>query len=142
MGNGRVFSLILTKYKRAWETRDPDLAMELFTSDATYREDPFDKRSMRGLREIRDYWARVPKFQKNIRLTYGAVFRLGQSKVWGAEWSAHYTKLKTRERVRLRGVLFCELRGSKIRRFWEYWHIRGGKPSFRAKTAKGKRSRG
>src|SRR3989304_1505550 len=81
MQDGRVFRRILVKYKRAWERRDPRLAMELFTPDATYREDPFDERPMRGLGEIRDYWARVP-------------------------------------------------------RFWEYWHVRGGKPSFRARTLK------
>lgn len=136
MRNGRVFGEILAKYKRAWEKRNPDLAMELFTSDATYREDPFDSGPMRGLREIRDYWAEVPKFQKSIRFNYGPVFRLGSSKVWGTEWSARYTKVATGEKVRLRGVLFCELRGKNVRRFWEYWHIRGGKPSFRARVSK------
>jgi len=136
MKSGRVFESILVKYKRAWERRDPRLAVELFTPDATYREDPFDERPMRGLGEIRDYWARVPRFQRNIRFTHGPVFRLGQSRVWGAEWSARYTKVQTGESIRLRGVMFCELRRDKIRRFWEYWHVRGGKPSFRARTLK------
>jgi len=129
-----MFSLILAKYKRAWEKRDPRLAMELFTPDATYREDPFDRRPMRGLREIEDYWAKVPRFQKNIRFTHGPVFRLGQSRLWGTEWSASYTKVQTGETIRLGGVMFCELRRDKIRRFREYWHVGGGEPSFRAMT--------
>ena len=133
-----MFHRVLAKYKKAWETRDPNVALELFTSDATYREDPFDRKPMRGLGEIRDYWAEVPKFQKNISFSYGPVFRLVPSRVWGAEWSARYTKVKTGERIRLRGVLFCELRGPKVRRFWEYWHIRGGAPSFRAKASQEK----
>ena len=86
MRNGRVFSRILAKYKMAWERRDPDLAIEPFTRDATQREDPFDQRPTRGLREIRDYWAKVPRFQKNIRFTYRPVFRLGRSK--GTGWTA------------------------------------------------------
>ncbi len=138
MNQKNVCQRVLEKYKKAWETRSPDLAMELFTRDATYREDPFDPRPMRGLREIRDYWAEVPKFQKNISFTHGPVFQIGRSRVWGTEWSARYTKVQTGEKVKLKGVLFCELRGESIRRFWEYWHIRGGKPSFRAKNSKSK----
>ena len=88
MNRDTDFEQILAKYKKAWETRDPDMAMELFTPDATYREDPFDRKPMRGLQQIHDYWAQVPKFQKNIRFSHGPTFRLGQSKVWGAEWSA------------------------------------------------------
>jgi hypothetical protein len=131
MKNGRVFESILVKYKRAWKGRDPRLAIELFTPDATYGEDPFDVRPMRGLREIEDYWAKVPRFQKNIRLTHGPVFRLGQPGFGGRNGPHAALRFQTRESIRLRGVMFCELRGDKIRRFWEYWHVRGGEPSFR-----------
>jgi hypothetical protein len=31
----------LIKYKEAWETRNADLAVGLFTRDAEYRQDPF-----------------------------------------------------------------------------------------------------
>lgn len=112
--------------------------MKLFAPGATYREDPFDSKPLAGLREIRDYWAAVPKYQKSISFNYGPTFHLADSKVWGSEWKATYTKIETRERIRLRGVLFCELSGQKIRRFWEYWHIRGGKPSFGASALKEK----
>ena len=53
MNQKTIFQRVLTEYKKAWETRDPDLAIRLFTPDATYQEDPFDTRPMRGLREIR-----------------------------------------------------------------------------------------
>ncbi len=132
MAQREVFQRILSRYKKAWEKRDPELAVELFTRDASYLEGPFDSRPMKGLREIRDYWAMVPRFQKKIRFSYGPVFRLDRSSVWGTEWSASYTKVKTGERIRLKGVLFCELRDGKVRRFWEYWHVRGGASSFRA----------
>lgn len=136
MKRGKSFEQVLAKYKKAWETQDPDLAVKLFTPNSTHREDPFDSRPLRGLREIRDYWAMGQEFQKNVSFSHEQVFRIGRSRVWGAEWSARYTKVKTGERIRLRGVLFCELRQKKIRRFWEYWHIKGGEPSFRAKTSR------
>ena len=111
LGTKRVFEKLLSRYKKAWELRDPDLALELFTPDATYKEDPFDPRPLKGHREIRRYWAQVPKFQKNIAFRYGPVFSLEDPGVWGAEWKAQYTKNSTGERIHLRGVLFCELHG-------------------------------
>ncbi len=80
----------------------------------------------------------VPRFQKNIKFSHKPIFHIGRSRVWGAEWSARYTKVRTRERIQLRVVLFCELRGRKIRRFWEHWHIRGGNPSFAASEKRGR----
>lgn len=115
--------------KSAWEEGNPDLIKKIFTQNATYRVDPFTKKLIRGLRAITEYWAQVPKYQRNVRFVYGPVFHMGDSR-WGAEWKASYTKIETRGRIQLRGVLFCELKGDKISSFWEYWHIRGGKPSF------------
>lgn len=129
-----MFPEILAGYKKAWEERDANLVTGMFTRDATYLEDPFDKWPISGLRGIREYWAQVPRFQRNISFKHGPVFHLERSRVWGSEWEARYTKVKTRERIRLRGVLFCELAGRRIRRFWEYWHIRGGSPSFSASS--------
>lgn len=127
---GTIFREILDKYKDAWEKRDPDLAVTMFTPDASYREDPFDKRPMRGLSEIREYWAQVPRLQKSISFKHGPVFHLEGSSVWGAEWEARYTKIGSGKQNQLRGVLFCEMKGRRVRRFWEYWHIRGGNASF------------
>ncbi len=134
IGMRAVFRELLAGYKEAWEEHDANLAVGMFTREATYLEDPFDKRPISGLREIRDYWAQVPRFQRNISFKHGPVFHLEGSRVWGAEWEARYTKVKTGERIRLRGVLFCELTGRRIRRFWEYWHIRGGGSSFSASS--------
>ncbi len=129
-----LFEKILSQYKAAWENRDPDLAVKLFTANATYREDPFDTRPLRGRRAIYAYWSQVPKYQRNISFAYGPVFQLQGSNVWGAEWVAKYTKVGSGERIRLRGVLFCRLSGGKISGFWEYWHTRGGVPSFSARS--------
>lgn len=131
----RVFEEILGKYKHAWESRDPGLAVQLFTPEATYRESPFDKRPLRGATEIGEYWAEVPKHQKEITFSYGLIFSSTDFGIWGAEWRARYTKIGTGEKISLKGVLFCELSERKIRRFWEYWHIKGGTPSFRANVA-------
>jgi SnoaL-like protein len=46
----------LVNYKKAWETRDPDLAAGLFTRDAQYKQDPFGS-AVVGREAIHDYWA-------------------------------------------------------------------------------------
>jgi ketosteroid isomerase-like protein len=46
----------LKKYKKAWETRDADLAASLFTRDACYKENPFAEPVI-GREAIDDYWA-------------------------------------------------------------------------------------
>ncbi len=91
----KVFENILGKYKIAWEQRDPDLAIELFTANATYHEDPFDRKPMKGRKQIYDYWAAIPRFQKNISFSHRPVFNITGSNIWGAEWTAAYTKVKT-----------------------------------------------
>ena len=49
----------LDAYGRAWETKDPEAAADLFAEDATYHETPFDE-PMRGRAEISGYWSDVP----------------------------------------------------------------------------------
>jgi len=44
----------LDAYKRAWETRDPEAAANLFTANANYHETPFED-PVRGREGIRDY---------------------------------------------------------------------------------------
>ncbi len=132
-----TFERILSQYKTAWEKKDPDIAVELFTPNATYREDPFDARPMKGRGEIYAYWTEVPKYQRNISFTHEPVFQLEGSNVWGAEWSARYTKVRSGEKIRLKDVLFCRLSGRKISKFWEYWHLKGGTPSFSARALTG-----
>lgn len=132
MEPAKAFRKLLATYKKAWEQRDPTLATHLFTEDATYSEDPFDEKPARGHTEIQRYWEEAAAKQRNITFTCQNLFASEDREVWGAEWTAEYTKTETGETNILKGVLFCRLTkdGKKIKKFWEYWHLKGGKPSF------------
>ena len=57
---------LLEIYGKAWETRDPDLIVSIFTEDATY-EDPHEPKNI-GREAIRAYWiSKVVGEQSDIR---------------------------------------------------------------------------
>jgi hypothetical protein len=60
----------LDAYRRAWIERNAAAARELFTSDAVYREQPFDP-PFAGAEAIAGYWSRVTATQRDIQLRYG-----------------------------------------------------------------------
>ena len=64
----------LAKFKKAWETRDADLAAGLFTRDAQYKQDPFSE-AIVGREAIHDYWAGATGRQDDIHFTVGAVIQ-------------------------------------------------------------------
>lgn len=59
----------LDAYGKAWETRDPDAAAELFTDDALYQWGPFGRR-LRGRLMIREAWADAVEQQDKVEFGY------------------------------------------------------------------------
>ncbi len=111
----------LETYARAWETRDAELVLTLFTEQATYQEDPFDE-PIRRRDGIRAYWEGATSQQKDIRVSWGEHVVAGNTLI--AEWRACYTHIQSGERRELRGILLAEFEGERVRRFREYWHRR------------------
>src|SRR3972149_11097879 len=60
----------LAAYRSAGAGRDPDAAAALFTADATYLEQPYDKAFV-GPQGVRDYWERVTATQADVEVVYG-----------------------------------------------------------------------
>src|ERR687897_234234 len=60
----------LARHCRAWIERDADAASQLFTEDATYREQPFQAPFV-GRAAIGDYWSKVTASQRDVELRYG-----------------------------------------------------------------------
>ena len=116
-----VLTRVMRRYKRAWETRDPQLAAALFTEDAEYHEDPFDQ-PLRGTDAIRRYWAEATGGQRDIRFEWQPVVETRSAGV--VTWQASFKRTRTGKRVSLRGVMLLELRGERIARFREFWHRR------------------
>lgn len=68
-----LFETWMKEYKIAWETRDPEKAVSLFSEDAEYFINPFEPLK-EGQKEIMLYWEDVPIFQTNIVFDYEVLF--------------------------------------------------------------------
>ncbi|MBA3778899.1 MAG: nuclear transport factor 2 family protein [Chloroflexi bacterium] len=113
---------VLEAYKRAWERRDPDLAVELFSAEIEYRDDPFEE-PMRGSNAVREYWNEAAATQVHVEFDAERIWVSGRTVL--ASWHAAYTRRSNAERVRLRGFMTLELDDAgKISRFREWWHRR------------------
>jgi len=112
----------LTRYRRAWIERDPVPAGQLFTEDATYREQPFQPPFV-GREAIRNYWANVTASQTSVELRYGKSIRDGRR--LAVEWWAN---LQTNDGpLTLAGeflLLFADT--GECRELREYWVLTQG----------------
>ena len=97
---------LIERYKRAWELRDPDLAMALYRDDAELRLDPFEEPA-RGANEIRAIWTDLAATQDHVEFD--------AERVWAVEhtvltsWHAAFTRRSNADRVRIRGFSTFEL---------------------------------
>lgn len=116
-----AFEHWLDGYGRAWETRDPDAAVELFSEDALYEETPLSE-PMRGRDAIHEYWSGVPHAQENVDFEHEIVTLTGNTGI--ALWRASYDPLPSGgERVAIDGVLFASFdEHGRCSRFREWWH--------------------
>lgn len=95
----------LEGYKTAWETRDVDLAVSLFTDDADYREKRFSE-PLLGHKTLRSYWQdRVFEHQRDISFHYDIWAVKGNQCFAG--WQASFTWLPINGIIEIDGV--CRL---------------------------------
>jgi SnoaL-like protein len=111
----------LATYKKAWETRNPDLAAGLFTRDAQYKQDPFGE-AIVGREAIHDYWAGATGCQEEIHFTVGTVIQCGY--ILAAEWTCTYQDRSGGEKKELAGMFLADFYGKQVRHVREYWHSR------------------
>ncbi|HSH70766.1 MAG TPA: methyltransferase domain-containing protein, partial [Deferrisomatales bacterium] len=110
---------VLGTYQEAWEGRDPEKILSIFTEDATYREKAFEEPAS-GHGGIRDSWLRtVVRGQADIRFTLLNLYVDGDTAV--AEWEARFNDLKRGVPRHIREVAILEFRGGKICSLREYW---------------------
>lgn len=121
MAADATLAQIMDTYRRAWEKLDPELALTLFTDDATYQEDPFAE-PMAGREAIRAYWQGAANTQRDVHFSWRPL--LSADALHAVEWEAQFTRTASGRRVELRGVMLLELRDGRIARFREFWHRR------------------
>jgi ketosteroid isomerase-like protein len=116
------FDAWLDAYRVAWETRDPDAVVALYTEDATYQETPFDE-PMRGHDAIRDYWTKeVVEAQSDIRFSSRVLAVVGDTCL--AHWHCTFRR-RSGKGAELDGVFLFDLAGDgRCRTFREWWHYR------------------
>lgn len=109
---------LLERYKRAWEERDPDAAMELYASDAEHRDHPF-REPFRGDDAIRAMWNDIAANEAHVEFDAERIWVVGRTVL--ASWHAAYTDRTNGERVRIRGFATFELDdGGRIARLREW----------------------
>src|SRR5256885_9332727 len=64
-----AFASWLDAYGRAWTSRDPRAAADLFAADGIYQVTPFVE-PMRGREAIFDYWTHVTQTEQDIQFAY------------------------------------------------------------------------
>lgn len=97
---------LLERYKRAWEKRDPDVALALFSDHAELRLDPFEEPA-HGANEIHAIWNDIAATQDHVEFDAERVWAVGRTVL--ASWHAAFTRRSNAERVRIRGFFTFEL---------------------------------
>jgi len=118
---GEQFNRWLQAYGRAWEKKDPQAAGRLFTTEATYQENPFDS-PLEGRQAIVAYWTDVPKSQEQIQFNF-EIFAVTED-TGIAHWWAEFDRSETQAHVQIDGILTAKLdSNNRCSEFREWWHI-------------------
>lgn len=97
---------VLARFKRARETRDPEMMLELFGDDPEYRVEPFST-PLTGAIEIRAHWNRIAAEQAQVDFDAERVWVSGRTVL--ASWHGAYTRRADARRIRVRGFSTLEL---------------------------------
>lgn len=109
---------LLATFKKGWETRAPDVIMELFNADIDYRHDPFAE-PLVGLIAVRALWNDIVATQVHVEFDAERIWVSGETAL--ASWHAAYTHRQTAERVRARGFMTMEVGASgRVYRFRQW----------------------
>jgi len=97
---------LLARFKEARERRDPDAMVELFTSSAEVRHDPFAT-ELHGALDVRAYWNAAAAEQAAVEFDAERVWVVGRPVL--ASWHEAFPRRVTAERIRVRGFSVLEL---------------------------------
>ncbi len=109
---------LIEVYGKAWETRDPELIVTIFTEDATYN-DPKEPENI-GREAIRQYWVtKVIGEQEDIKFDLRHLWVDGDSVI--AEWHATFKDTKRNILIDMIEVAIFTVKGDKFSSLREYY---------------------
>lgn len=110
---------LVDTFAKGWARTDTDLLLSVFAEEAVFLETPFAE-PIKGIPAIRRWWADVPYYQSEIRVSTGEIYSAGP---WfSTEFRALFRRRRTGEWVDARGAIFCETAGERITEMRMYWH--------------------
>jgi hypothetical protein len=133
---------LFARLKEAWEARDPDRAVELFSPDPDVRYDPFEP-PLTSANELRAHWNAFAAERVHTEFDAQRVWVVGRT-VLGS-FHAASTLRSSGERERLRGFMILEVdekgRVARLRQ-WSVARMVGHDGSFAAETSARQREEG
>lgn len=109
---------LIAIYGKAWETRDPELIVTIFTEDATYN-DPKEPENI-GREAIRQYWVtKVIGEQEDIKFDLRHLWVDGDTVI--AEWHATFKDIKRNILIDMIEVAIFTVKGDKFSSLREYY---------------------
>jgi hypothetical protein len=118
--NYESFKSWLDAYGCAWENRNPELIIKIFTKDAIYHEIPLDP-PICGIDAIEKYWANIPQTQENVKFKYEILSVTDRYGI--AQWNTNYVSIRTGEEIKMDGIFVIQLDDSnKCEVLREWWH--------------------
>lgn len=109
---------LLYIYGKAWETRDPELIITIFTEEATYN-DPKEPENI-GRDAIKEYWKyKVIGEQENIKFNLKHVWVDGDTVL--AEWHATFNDIKRNLFIEMDEVAIFTVKDDKFSSLREYY---------------------
>jgi hypothetical protein len=112
----------LARYKKAWESRDPDAAQMIFTENATYQVTPFREPEL-NRSGIGEYWIGATTDQRNVRFSSTMIASNDDTAV--CRWNCHFDLESDGTHVEIDGIFVFELTDDGLcSTFQEWWHDR------------------
>lgn len=103
--NRNDFETWLDNLKTAWETKNPEAAVNLCAEKFTWYETPFGE-PLKTKEQLLKEWQSVLK-QENISVSYKILS--ANEKVGIAKWQATFTRLPSKETVAMEGIFQVSL---------------------------------
>lgn len=118
--NKAAFQRWLEAYGRAWESRDPQAAAELYTGDGTYQVTPFLE-PLRERQAILDYWTEVASTEQDVSFGHEILAVTEQFGI--AHWHASFVRSPPGLPTKLDGIFLIRQNAEgKCTSLREWWH--------------------